>query len=141
MTALHLKAAVLLLTSVVPSTLCWSQTQKKQANADAKPIVALVQRTRGRLMIKINPDPSPGKDALYVFNALRAKFGSEYPVVAIVDDSAGINDLYQVSGIATKAGFGRVRTFISHRDNGRMFEVKFGPALAFSTAGPFDEDR
>jgi len=116
------------------SALCWSQVQKEQ---DTKPIVALVQRTKGHLTIKIEPDPTRGKDALYVFNNLREKYGADYPIVAIVDDSSTLSDLYQVSGIAGKAGFERVRTFISHRDNGMMFEVNFGPALPFSTTGPF----
>ena len=103
-----------------------------------KPIVAFVQRTSGRLTIKINSNRSPEKDALYVLSVLREKLGSDYPVVAIVDGSSKISDLYQVDGIAGKAGFDRVRTFISHPDNGKMFEVKFGPAIPFSMRGPFD---
>lgn len=129
----------LLCTSVVPLALYRPQTQEKQEIDHAKPIVALVSRPEGRLIIKIEPDPTPGKDALYVFNTLHEKLGSGYPVIAIVDDSSRVSDLYQVSGIASKAGFERVRTFISHRDNGMMFEVKFGPALPYSTSGPFDQ--
>jgi hypothetical protein len=125
--------AVLLYT-VTFSALCWPQQDKQK---DVKPIVALVERTRGHLTIKIKPDPTSGKDALYAFSKLKEQFGADYPIVAIVDDSARIDDLYQVSGIAGKAGFERVRTFISHRDNGKMFEVNFGPAFPFSTTGPF----
>jgi hypothetical protein len=84
----------------------------------------------------IEPDPLPGKDSLQVFNALRDKFGSDYPVIAIVEDGAKISDLYEVSGTASKAGFDHVRTFISRYD--AMFEVKFGPPIPFSTTGPFD---
>jgi hypothetical protein len=135
MNAFCCKAAVLLCIGAF-SAPCWSQVQKAQ---DTKPIVALVQRTKGRLTIKIEPDPTRGKDALYVFNRLREKYGADYPIVAIVDDSSTISDLYQVSGIAGKAGFERVRTFISHRDNGMMFEVNLGPSLPFSPTGPFDK--
>jgi len=126
--------AILLVCTVIFSAPCWPQLDNKN---DTKPIVALVQRTRGHLIIKVEPDPTPGKDALYVLSKLKEQFGADYPIVAIVDDSARIDDLYQVSGIAGKAGFERVRTFISHRDNGKMFEVNFGPALPFSPTGPF----
>jgi hypothetical protein len=80
----------------------------------------------------VRPDPLPGKDPLRVFNALHDKFGSDYSIVAVVDDSAKISDLYEVSGTAGKAGFENIRTFISHYDNGKMFEVRFGTALPFS---------
>ena len=105
-----------------------------------KPIVAIVQRTKGKLSIIVHPDPLPGKDPLRIFNALHDKFGSGYPVVAVVDDGAKISDLYAVSGTAGKAGFENIRTFISHYDNGKMFEVRFGTALPFSVNGPFETE-
>jgi len=134
----HWKPASILFASFVLLSVGSCQNQKRQEPDETKPIVALVQRTNGRLVIKIDPDPSPGKDALYVLSALHERFGPTRPVVAIVDDTSKIMDLYQVDGIAAKAGFEKVRTFISHRDNGMMFEVKFGAAVPFSIAGPFD---
>jgi lysophospholipase L1-like esterase len=89
-----------------------------------KPIVAVVHRIKSNLNIEIHLNPLPGKDSLRVFNALQDELGSNHPVVAIVDDHARISDLCEVAG---KVGFDNVRTFISHYDNGKMFEVKFGP--------------
>jgi hypothetical protein len=43
-----------------------------------------------------------------------------------------------ISGIAGKAGFDNIRTFISNKNNGMMFEVKFGPAIPSSVEGPFE---
>jgi hypothetical protein len=135
-------AFVLVLVSCVYPAHSWLQTSTKQVSTDVhtKPIVAIVHRTKGSLSITVHPDPLPGKDPLRVFNALHDKLGSDYPIVAVVDDGAKISDLYVVSGTAGKAGFENVRTFISHYDNGKMFEVKFGPGIPFSMDGPFDPE-
>jgi len=139
MKSLPLMASFALITLVVYPARSGFQSEEKQTSiGDPKPIVAVVQRTKGRLSIAVHPDPLPGKDPLRVFNALHEKFDSKYPVVAIVDDSARISDLYEVDGTAGKAGFENVRTFISHYDNGKMFEVKFGPGIPFSINGPFN---
>jgi hypothetical protein len=103
----------------------------------AKPIVVVVHRIKGNLEMEIHPNPLPGKDLLRVLNALHDELGSSHPVVAIVDDHAKISDLDEVAGTAGKAGFDSVHTFISHTDNGKMFEVKFGKGVPFSIDGPF----
>jgi hypothetical protein len=111
-----------------------------EVGRDTKPIVVLVQRTKGQLTFKVHPDPAPGKDLLFAFNMLQDKLGPHYPVVAIVEDNARVSDLYPVNGTAAKAGFDNVRTFISNTGNGMMFEVNFGHAIPFSVKGPFDPD-
>jgi hypothetical protein len=134
-------ASVLVLVSCVYPGHSWLKTPTKQVSTvGAKPIVAIVHRAKGSLSITVHPDTVPAKDPLRVFNALHDKFGSDYPIVAVVDDSAKISDLYEVSGTAGKAGFENVRTFISHFDNGKMFEVKFGLGMPFSINGPFDAE-
>jgi hypothetical protein len=114
--------------------------QRLQASQEhlQRPIVAVVKRTNGHLSIAIRPNMEPGSDPLRVLDALRRKYGAECRVIAVVDDNARITDLYQVSGIANKAGLENIRTFIHNRNNGRMFEVTFGPAIPFSPDGPFD---
>ena len=137
----YINTVLCLLALFVCSLLDWSQMHGQTAAAsDEKPIVALVQRTRGQLTFKIHPDPAPGKDPLFAFNMLLDKLGPHYPVVAIVQDCAKVSDLYQVSGIAAEAGFDSVRTFISNQSNGMMFEVKFGSAVPFSVKGRFDSE-
>jgi hypothetical protein len=137
----YAKIGLVSFTLLFCSFLDWSQMHgQATAPRNSKSIVALVQRTHGQLTFKVEPDLAPGKDPLFAFNKLHDSLGSDYPVVAIVEDSAKISDLYRVSGIAAKAGFDNIRTFISHTDNGVMFEVKFGTAVPFSVTGPFDAD-
>ncbi|HEV3255168.1 MAG TPA: hypothetical protein VG033_12225 [Candidatus Acidoferrales bacterium] len=137
----YMKAGLFLLAVFACLFLDWFQTHGQSAvSDDGKPIVVLVRRTKGQLSFKFHPDPAPGKDALFELNKLQDKLGPKYPVVAIVEDSAKISDLYQVSGIAGKAGFDNIHTFISNPDNGMMFEVKFGRAIPFSMKGPFDPE-
>ncbi len=62
--------------------------------------------------------------------------GRDYPVVALVDDTAKINDIEQVPGIAAKAGFTDVRTFIVKNKIGMMAEIKFFPAVPISKIPP-----
>jgi|SRR5579859_6022920 len=133
-------SALILVSCVYPADSLLQTPTKLVSRVGEKPIVAIVHRAKGSLSIIIHPDPLPGKDPLRVFNALHDQFGSDYPIVAVVDDGAKITDLYEVSGTAGKAGFENIRTFISHYDNGKMFEVKFGKALPFSINGPFDPE-
>ena len=141
MRAINMKAGLLLIAVLVCLFLDWFPTHGQAVTAnEMKPIVALVQRTKGQLTFKVHPDPAPGKDPLFAFNVLQQKLGPHYPVVAIVEDNAKVSDLYQVSGIAGKAGFDNIRTFISNQNNGMMFEVKFGPAIPSSVKGPFDPE-
>lgn len=116
-------------------------TTTSGAQSAQGPIVARVQRSNGRTVVSITPDPAPGKDALFQLNLLRQKLGPSHPVVAVVEDDVNVLWLWQVSGIASKAGFDKTRTFIHNRNNGMMFEVTFGPPQAFSMTGPFNPER
>jgi hypothetical protein len=139
MRTISLKSGLMLLAVFVVLFLDWFQAHGQTVTTtESKPIVAVVQRANGKLTYKIHPDPAPGKDALFAFNTLREKLGPNYPVVAIVEDNARVSDLYDISGIAGKAGFDNIRTFISNKNNGMMFEVKFGPAIPSSVEGPFE---
>jgi biopolymer transport protein ExbD len=101
-----------------------------------KPIVVEVHRTRDQLAFKLEPDPAPGKDVLAGLSMLAGQRGAGYPVLALVDDNAKIRDLDQVAGIAAKAGFHNIRTFIVRHGAGKMVEVKFCAALPISAAPP-----
>lgn len=141
MRATFTKVGLILFAVFVCLFLDWCRTHgQTEVASDKEPIVAFVQRTKGQLTFKLHPDPAPGKDPLFALNMLQDKLGPHYPVVAIVEDSAKVSDLYQVGGIAAKAGFDNIRTFISNPDNGKMFEIKFGPAIPFSVKGPFDPE-
>ncbi len=127
--------AVICAESIEPSSKISNSSQSLDGNT---PVVALVQKSHGRLVISINPDPAPGTDPLTILNHRRKKLGSNHPVVAIVDDDAKISDLWQVAGTAGKAGFEKTRTFVHTRNNGAMFEVAFGPNIRFSKTGRFE---
>jgi len=128
--AVTLFILVLTLSAVLP---VHSYERQKQ-----KPIVVEVHRTRGQLAFKLEPDPAPGKDVLAGLSMLAGQLGLDYPVLALVDDNAKIRDLDQVSGIAAKAGFHNIRTFIVRHSTGKMVEVKFCAALPVSTSPPVE---
>jgi hypothetical protein len=139
MRAIGLKSGLMFLAVFVVLFIDWFQTHGQTVKTtESKPIVAVVERANGKLKYKIYPEPAPGKDALFVFNTLRQQLGPNYPVVAIVEDNARVSDLDDISGIAGKAGFDNIRTFISNKNSGMMFEVKFGPAIPSSVEGPFE---
>lgn len=100
------------------------------------PIIVEVRRTHGQLVLTLKPNPVPGKDILWGLTALVKERGTDYPVVHLLDDNARISDIDQVPGIAAKAGFNNIRTYIVRRDLGRMVEVKFCEALPLSATPP-----
>jgi len=101
-----------------------------------KPIVVEVHRPRGQLAFKLEPDPAPGKDVLAGLSMLAGQRGPDYPVLGLVDDNAKISDLDQVAGVAAKAGFHNIRTFIVRHGIRKMVEVKFCAVLPVSTSPP-----
>jgi hypothetical protein len=88
------------------------------------------------LVFTLEPDPTPGKDILWGLGALVEQRGRNYPVIALVDESAQIDDLDQVPGIAAKAGFASVRTFVVRRTTGKMMEMRFCSVLPISANPP-----
>jgi hypothetical protein len=121
---------------IAMAVLCCASLVDSQGPQSRTPIIVQVHREQGQLVFKLEPDPNPGKDILWGLSALVEKRGQNYPVVALVDDSAKISDIDQVPGIAAKAGFGSVRTFIVRHGTGKMVEIKFCSALPLSTNPP-----
>lgn len=117
---------------------CSTPLASSQEPQSQKPIIVRVHRQQGQLVFKLEPDPTPGKDILWGLSALVKQHGQNYPVLALVDDSAKISDIDQVPGIAAKAGFGNVRTFIVRHATGKMVEIKVCSAFPISTNPPRD---
>src|SRR5258708_36968452 len=91
MKSLPLMASFALITLVVYPARSGFQSEEKQTSiGDPKPIVAVVQRTNGRLSISGHPYTLPGKDPPRLLNKLPQKFVSKIPAVARVCDTARI---------------------------------------------------
>jgi hypothetical protein len=121
---------------VIVAVLCCASLVDSQQRQNQKPIIVHVHREQGQLVFELDPNPAPGKDILWGLSSLVEQRGQNYPVVALVDDSAEISDMDQVPGIAAMAGFVSVRTFIVRHGTEKMVEIKLCSALPLSTNPP-----
>ena len=121
---------------VLTFALCLGPPVGSQEHNIRNPIVVEVHRTEGRLTFKLEPNPAPGKDILWGLSMLVEQRGPNYPLVAMVDDRAAIQDINQVPGIAAKAGFNKTRIFIVKRETGMMAEIKYCMAIPISSNPP-----
>jgi biopolymer transport protein ExbD len=108
-----------------------SAAQEKSASA-FKPIVVMVQISQGHLSYKVNSKTA--QDLLRTLGQLLEVRGQDYPVVVLLDWDSPVSQIFDVPGIASKAGFKNVRTFVfdSH-DEKYMSEIQVGAGVPFST--------
>src|SRR5947208_8111243 len=101
---------------------CAALPVHSQEHPSEDPIIVKFHQVQGKWALTVIPDPTPEKGNLWALSTLINQRGAEYPVVALVDDNAKISDLNAAWGVAAKAGFTNIRTFIVRREAGVMVE-------------------
>jgi biopolymer transport protein ExbD len=116
---------------IAPVLLVASAAQDKSSSA-LKPIVVMVQLSQGHLNYKVNSRTT--QDLLRTLGQSLEERGQDYPVVVLLDWDSPVSQIFDVPGIASKAGFKSVRTFVfdSH-DEKYMSEIQVGAGVPFST--------
>ncbi len=92
---------------------------------DQEPIMVTLERVSGRLAHKLQPDPAPGTDVLRGLQILFGQLGPDFPVIGVIDASIKVVDIAAVSGLAGKAQFNNVYTFLLDRNSKQMIQVCF----------------
>jgi biopolymer transport protein ExbD len=108
----------------------------------SRPIVATVNRDRGKLKIAVEPNLATNGDLLRAFGQLLEQRGRDYPVVVLVDDDSKLSDIYQAPMLASKAGFLNIHVFLVNHKTRFLTEIKVGLPLPLSdnpplNSGPF----
>jgi hypothetical protein len=122
------------------TVVCATLTTGAQEPSSEKPITISFQRSQSKWILIVNPDPTPGEGTLTSLSTLLSQRGEDYPIVALVDDSAKISDIGAASGVAAKAGFKNIRTFVVHREFGNMVEIKYCKTTPISPNPPVGSD-
>src|SRR6266568_7191401 len=114
------------------------------SKTDQEPILVTVQRVSGRLAHRLQPDPAPGTDVLRGLQILFGQLGPDCPVIGVIDASIEVVDITAVSGLAGKAQFNNVYTFLLDRNSKQMTQVRFLGDQALSrkpTLSPLEKRR
>ncbi len=111
---------------------------QQAGSANAKPIVIMAELANGRMVYQVDSRPAP--DLLRVLNDLEEQRGKNYPVVALIDARARITEFGNIDGTAGKAQLTNIRFFVFSRESGKMSEIRWSPAVPFSTDPPINQD-
>lgn len=96
-----------------------------------KPIVFMLSKNNGKLSYSV--ESKLVKDPLRGFGEQIEQKGEKYPVVIFFSPNVTFKEENDIELTASKAGFKNVRSFALTRESGLMQELKWGPAIPFST--------
>ncbi len=106
------------------------------APQNAVPTVVRIDKTPRGVAYKVGSKPvslTPTSNLLYLLNRVNDERGANTSVVVLIDPRVPINEIWNVDGVAGKAQLTNLRYFVFDRDTEKMVELKWGPAVPFST--------
>ena len=103
------------------------------------PIVILAHLVKGRIVYTVDSKPAL-PNLLRVLSTLEEERGKDCPVVALVDDRAPISEFGNIDGTAGKAQLTNIRLFTFTHDGRMMSEIRWLPAVPYSTNPPISRD-
>lgn len=112
---------------------------QQSGTAHAKPIVILAEMAKGRVVYRVDSKPAL-PDLLRVLSILEGQRGRDCPVVVLLDSRVPISELGNIDGTAGKAALTNIRFFVFTHDTGRMSEIRWLPAVPYSTDPPINPD-
>lgn len=104
---------------------------RDSARTEQKPIVVSVERVKSG--VRYTVDSKPVTDLLRSLSILEQERGSNCPVVALLYPKVPIEWIGGIDGIAGKAQLSNVRVFAVFPDARKMSEIRFMPAVPYST--------
>jgi hypothetical protein len=123
---------------------CMAQSgQNPGAIASARPTVVEVEKTQRGVAYKVDgqrADLTATTNLLYLLNRVCEKRGPNAPIVVLLDPRVPIDQIGNVDGTAGKAQLNNLRYFVLDRDTQKMSEIKWGPAVPYSTNPPINRD-
>ncbi len=105
------------------------------------PTVVEVDKTPRGVAYKVDgqrADLTATTSLLYLLNRVCEKRGPNAPIVVLLDPRVPIDQIWNVEGTAGKAQLNNLRYFVLDRDTQKMSEIKWGPAVPYSTNPPLD---
>lgn len=118
---------ILIVCSILLSVIASGQ----QNSHGQTPVLVELKKSGRQLSYVVNS--SPVADPLRALGVKLEQLGEDCPVVAIVPWNASLQEMSEIIGLASKAGFKNIRTFASDPSTGFMVEIKFG--RSFPTSG------
>jgi hypothetical protein len=113
--------------------LCASPENDRQGpKSNLSPIIVTLRNPKGHLSYEIDPDPAPGIDVLRGLQLLCKQRGGDYPVIGLIEDNVHVADMGAVSGVAGKAQFSEIHTFLVNRETQMMTEIGPGTTQVLS---------
>ncbi|MBZ5696288.1 MAG: hypothetical protein LAN36_13115 [Acidobacteriia bacterium] len=112
---------------------------QQRGPAHVKPIVIRAEMAKGRVVYQVDSKPAL-PDLLRVLNVLEEQRGKDCPVVVLLDFRVPISEFWNIDGTAGKADLTNLRYFVFFRDTEKMVEIKWGPAVPYSTNPSIDRD-